>query len=95
MDRAKIVERVARKVSMGLIAEWQVQSVLNAVGHFDLLAERDALRKVAEAARIKHSLCVSTAECEFCETEEENDECAACKRLHQALADLDALGGGK
>ena len=85
-DKQAIIERVQHNVEAETNCAMRMDTleiVLATAGHFDLLTERDALRKVAEAAR------------EVVKPMTDFPKLLECRRkLKQALADLDALDGG-
>ena len=85
-DKQAIIERVQHNVEAETNCAMRMDTleiVLATAGHFDLLTERDALRKVAEAAR------------EVVKPIKDFPELLTCRRrLKDALADLNA-GGDK
>ena len=85
-DKQAIIERVQHNVEAETNCAMRMDTleiVLATAGHFDLLTERDALRKVVEAARVLADRHNKKWEIGY-----------GWGGLKQALADLDALDGG-
>lgn len=94
VDRQAIFDAVAEK---SIFHKTAIGAILEAAGHFELVQKMQQLEQVVEAARQYNTKC-TCVDCIPNDTSKwgdcPEDECPASK-LAKALADLDALGGGK